>query len=91
MDQMIKNSSKTHFHIRWTGARRLDWEAFSTREQAEMRAKEFLRQDETYSLEMFDESCPRCKGRASVAKHPQHEDVPPPIHCRQELDVVEEA
>jgi hypothetical protein len=93
MDQEIKSSSKIHFHIRWTGVKRLDWEAFSTRDQADIRAKEFVRQDETYSLEMFDESCPRCKGGSGIVKNRQHEDVSLPIHGGQEeeFDVVEEA
>jgi hypothetical protein len=51
----------THYHIRWSGNVPLDWECFNTYADAEARAKQLLRQDETYSIEEYDETCPRCR------------------------------
>lgn len=50
-----------HYHIRWSRVVALDWECFSTFEEAEARAKEFARRDETYVIEERDETCPRCR------------------------------
>ena len=54
-------SPATHFHIRWSGIARLDWESFPTREQAEVRAKELARSGEVFKIEEFDEKCERCQ------------------------------
>lgn len=48
-----------HFHIRWSDSK-LDWEAFQTREEATESAKELVLPGETYIVEEFDGSCPRC-------------------------------
>jgi hypothetical protein len=49
-----------HFHIRWTGVARLDWEPFGAREEAESRAKELVRPGELFAVEKYDETCKRC-------------------------------
>ena len=48
-----------HFHIRWSGGR-LDWESFDSRTDAEASAIQLVRQQETYTIETFDEACPVC-------------------------------
>jgi len=50
----------THFHIRWSNSK-LDWEAFHSQEDAAAQAKELVLQGETYVIEQFDGTCPRCK------------------------------
>lgn len=58
--------SHEHYHIRWSDSSgsNLDWEAFSNRVDAEGRAKELVRPDESYTIERFDANCPRCTGAA---------------------------
>ena len=48
-----------HYHIRWSDLK-LDWEAFSTRREAEASAMQLARASETYTIEEFDGDCPRC-------------------------------
>ena len=48
-----------HFHIQWCDSK-LDWETFQTREDATTQAKELVRPGETYVIEQFDDTCPRC-------------------------------
>lgn len=50
----------THYHIRWSG-KPLDWEAFSTRVDAETSAKQLVRPSETYTVEEHNGACPRCQ------------------------------
>src|ERR1700719_4394351 len=57
----------THFHIRWSGVARLDWERFATREQAEARAKELVRPGEIFKIEEFRKECERCQAKAKSA------------------------
>lgn len=57
----------THFHIRWVGVERLDWEPFGTREQAEARAKELARSCDKFAIEEYDQSCARCGCKSAVA------------------------
>ena len=57
---------KTHFHIRWLGVKRLDWEPFQTREQAEERAKQLARPEETFVIEEHDRYCARCAARTAA-------------------------
>jgi hypothetical protein len=52
-----------HFHIYWSDSK-LDWEAFQTREDATKQAKELVRPGETYVIEQFDGTCPRCMSLA---------------------------
>lgn len=49
-----------HYHIRWSGSK-LDWERFSTREEAERAAGQLARPGETFTLEhVDDETCIQC-------------------------------
>lgn len=38
----------------------MDWESFGTFAEAEARAKELVRREETYVIEQRDQTCPRC-------------------------------
>ena len=49
-----------HYHIRWSGKAMLDWECFSTHEDARARAKLLARPGEGYAIEEHDGACPRC-------------------------------
>jgi hypothetical protein len=51
----------THYHIRWSGKALLDWQRFSTPEEAKASARQLVRQSETYINEEHDEACPRCQ------------------------------
>ena len=53
--------SRIHFHIRWSGVERIDWESFRTREEAASRAKQHARPDEEYAIEELDGTCWRCR------------------------------
>jgi len=49
-----------HHHIRWSSGR-LDWERFSTVEQAEKSARQLMRSGETFLVEEHDDvSCEQC-------------------------------
>jgi hypothetical protein len=48
-----------HYHIRWSGKPTLIWEDFSTRAEAEARAKQLARQDETFTIEEHNGTCLR--------------------------------
>lgn len=49
-----------HYHIRWSNSK-LDWQRFSTREEAEQAARQMLRPGETFTLEhLDDETCVQC-------------------------------
>ena len=52
---------RTHFHIRWRLANRLDWEPFGTSEEAKSRASELAHPGEVYQIEQFDNLCLKCK------------------------------
>ena len=49
-----------HYHIRWSGNTPLDWDRFSTVEEAESAAAKLVRPGESYSVEKFDDDCVRC-------------------------------
>jgi hypothetical protein len=51
-----------HFHIRWiiADSSRIDWEAFTSQDEAENMAKRLATSTETYAIEEFDGSCERC-------------------------------
>lgn len=51
----------THFHIRWSGAEAMDWEPFTTQEEAEAAAKQRMRSGETYTIEELGQGCTRCQ------------------------------
>jgi hypothetical protein len=56
----------THYHIRWSGKALLDWQCFSTPEEAKASARQLVRQGETYTIEEHDEACPRCEAAMNV-------------------------
>ena len=58
----------SHYHIRW-GSGQLDWERFETEYDAEASARHLIQYKETYRIEEFDESCPRCMKAANL-KYP---------------------
>ena len=43
-----------HFHIRWSDSK-LDWERFSTPEEAEQAARRLARRGETFTVESADD------------------------------------
>jgi len=49
-----------HYHIRWCEKGELDWERHGSQAEAEASAKLLVRRGETYAIEEFEESCPRC-------------------------------
>jgi hypothetical protein len=55
-----------HYHIRWSGNVPLDWQRFSTPEEAKASARQLVRQGETYTIEEYDETCPRCQTAMNV-------------------------
>ena len=50
-----------HYHIRWYDQAVLDWERFSTPEDATARAKLLACPGEGYAVEEHDGACPRCR------------------------------
>ena len=56
----------THYHIRWYGKAVLDWERFSTPEDATARAKLLACPGEGYAVEEHDGACPRCQGTMNL-------------------------
>ena len=67
MDQQQGFRRRIHFHIRWAGVVRLDWEPFKTLDQALLRATELGRPGESFLLVEGDDSCRRCKVKVSAA------------------------
>ena len=63
MNQNDSNHPGIHYHIRWSmgGAATLDLEPFKTLDKAHRQAMELVRQNDTYTAEEFDESCPACR------------------------------
>jgi len=60
----------THYHIRWSGQTLLDWQCFSTPEEAKESARQLVRQGETYIIEEHDEACARCQAAMNVKSMP---------------------
>ena len=48
-----------HYHIHWSDGK-IDWEPFSTVQDARARADELLRLDETYTIDEFGDDCAHC-------------------------------
>ena len=48
-----------HYHIRWSNSQ-LDWEQFSTRDEAEASAQDLALPDESYIIQEFDGTCSEC-------------------------------
>jgi hypothetical protein len=54
-------SKGMHYHIRWSDSK-VDWERFSTRQEAEQAARQLARPGETFTLEeVDDETCVQCR------------------------------
>jgi len=74
----MDHTQSPHYHIRWSGKATLDWESFSTRKEAEARAKELVRRKETYIIEEHYQACPRCQAamepKTSHGEESQHVD-----------------
>ncbi len=56
----LNDGAKIHFHMRWGSDKRLDWEPFRTRYEAEVRAKELQLAGESFSIAELDDLCTRC-------------------------------
>ena len=48
----------------------LDWERFDTHAAAEESAKQLMRLGETYTIEKYDEACPRCRDAMNAKSAP---------------------
>jgi hypothetical protein len=58
-----------HYHILWSEKAELDWERHDSRAKAEASAKLLVRRGETYAIEEFEESCPRCRAIKGKPAH----------------------
>ena len=54
-----------HYHIRWSGKVLLDWQRFSTPEEAKASARQLVRPGETFVIE-HNETCRRCQAAMNV-------------------------
>jgi hypothetical protein len=61
LDEIVTSHSPDHYHIRWSARKPLDWERFTTVQEAVARACELVSHYETYRIEKFGEHCIRCK------------------------------
>jgi len=59
-----------HYHIRWYDHAVLNWERFTTREDAMARAKLMAHPGEGYAIEEHDGACPRCQDRVNLKSVP---------------------
>lgn len=50
--------SSPHFHIRWLGKENLDWECFSTENEAKERATSLMFPGEAFTIEEVYMECP---------------------------------
>jgi len=55
-----------HYHICWSNSK-LDWEAFSTSDEAQAQAEQLVRQGESYVIVQVDGDCPRCSSLHNLA------------------------
>jgi hypothetical protein len=55
-------TAMVHYHIRWSGSK-IDWEVFSTEEEAQIEAAKLVRPGESYTIDKFEQECPRCRTR----------------------------
>jgi hypothetical protein len=60
MNSKTSYPSYTHFHIRWSTASTLDWEAFTTRAEAKETARRLAHPHESYRIEERKQACKRC-------------------------------
>lgn len=54
-------SWKLHYHIRWLPKASLDWQAFDSQEDAEARARELVRPNESFTIETIQGYCDICR------------------------------
>ena len=54
----------SHYHIRWAQIPVLDWETFSTRDEAEAAAELLARPGEKYTIVELEDGCQRCRDAA---------------------------
>ena len=59
--EFMSESHNFHYHIRWSGDTRVDWDCFTTAEEAKCCADQMVRWGEDYTVERFDEDCVRCE------------------------------
>ena len=57
----MSESHNFHYHIRWSGDTRVDWDRFTTAEEAKCCADQMVRSGEDYAVEKFDDDCVRCE------------------------------
>ena len=62
-----QDKSLIHFHIRWRGESKLDWECFETREEATERAASLAQPNEVFAIEEISARCPLRKARVAAA------------------------
>jgi hypothetical protein len=62
-------SRSFHYHIRWSGDPALDWDCFTTAEEAKCCADQMVRSGEDYTVEKFGDDCVRCKEVRNLYKH----------------------
>jgi len=49
-----------HYHIRWSDSK-IDWQVFTTSEEAQVEAVRLVRPGETYTIDEFGDECPQCR------------------------------
>jgi len=63
-------SKGMHYHIRWSDSS-LDWERFSTLQEAEQSARQLARPGETFTLERVDDkTCMQCPQTYKTGEKP---------------------
>jgi hypothetical protein len=64
---MDQNPVSSHFHIQWNDFVCLDWQCFTTRDAAMIRAKELARPDEEFTIVEVSGKCAPGRQKASSA------------------------
>jgi hypothetical protein len=57
---MLPDPKAPHYHIRWSGKDRLDWQPFLTHAEAEAAALELVQPAESFTVEQYSGDCPAC-------------------------------
>lgn len=63
------NSSNHHFHICWSPSGKIDWDAFTSREDAEGLAQRIKGPHETFEIKEFDQAVQSVKAYWSRPKN----------------------
>ena len=63
---MVDNSP--HFHIHWMDKENLDWECFTTQDEARERATDLALPGEAFTIEEIQTKCPLLKKVASAGR-----------------------